>query len=153
MTIDEAREAYLRELEARNIRKSTRAGYRSLFKQLRGFAGKGGKGSLAELDRAALRAWREQWSCSYSTQRQRLSRLKAFFSFASDEGWIEASPLHGVRMPKSDARPTMPLSVDEMEAMLAAARGMPREQALLLVLRYSGLAIGDAATGQSLFRQ
>ena len=146
MTVREACGAYLRDLEARNARKSTKANYRTLFKQLQAFVGEGGNGPLAELDTAALRAWREGWTCAYSSQRQRLAQLRAFFSYAVGEGWIEASPLAGVRMPKSDTRPTMPLSVDEVDALLAASHGMPREQALLLLLRYSGLAIGDAAT-------
>ncbi len=40
----------------------------------------------------------------------------------------------------------MPLSIDELTALLAASNAKPKEQALLLTLRYSGLAIGDAAT-------
>ena len=146
MSIDEACEAYLRELEARNAGRSTKANYRTLFRQMQAFGGQIGAESLAVLDRATLRAWREEWNCAYSTQRQRLAQLRAFFSYAVGEGWIETSPLVGVAMPKSDARPTMPLSMEEMEALLAASHGMPREQALLLLLRYSGLAIGDAAT-------
>jgi len=40
----------------------------------------------------------------------------------------------------------MPLSMNEMTALLAAAEQRPREHAILLLLRYSGLAIMDAAT-------
>ncbi len=40
----------------------------------------------------------------------------------------------------------MPLSVDEVRALIAAAARKPREQALILLLRYSGLSIRDAAT-------
>ena len=38
----------------------------------------------------------------------------------------------------------MPLTVGEMQALIAAAARQPRELALLLLLRYSGLAISDA---------
>ena len=40
----------------------------------------------------------------------------------------------------------MPLSVEEVSDLLSAAADRPRERALLLLLKYSGLAKGDAAT-------
>ena len=146
MTVGDACAAYLRDLAARNTRESTRASYQSLFRQLEAFAHDVGVESLEGINRDAIRAWREQWNWAFSTQRKRLSQLKPFFSYAKGEGWISKSPLDGIRSPKSDARPTMPLSVDEMRALLAASNGKPKEQALLLLLRYSGLAIADAAT-------
>ncbi len=79
-----------------------------------------------------MREWREQ--------------LNAFFAFAAEEGWIAQSPVNGFRKPKAEARPTLPLSVDEVRRLLRAAAAKPREQALILLLRYSGLAIRDAAT-------
>ena len=146
MKIADACQAYLRDLEVRNIRRSTRENYLSLFRQLEAFAAGSGIKSIEGIDRDAVRAWRDQWDCAYSTQRRRLGQLKAFFSYAIEVGWIPESPMKGIRSPKSDARPTMPLSVDEMRSLLAASHGKPREEALLLMMRYSGLAIMDAAT-------
>ena len=146
MKIADACAAYLRDLEARNIRKSTIEGYKSLFRQMEAFAREVGITSLEGIDRDAVRCWREQWRWAYSTQGTRLALLKAFFSFAKGEGWIPTSPMIGIRRPKADARPTMPLSVDEVRALVTAANGKPKEQALFLLLRYSGLAIADAAT-------
>jgi len=40
----------------------------------------------------------------------------------------------------------MPLTVREMRAILAACVRQPKERALILLMRYSGLAIGDAVT-------
>ena len=145
MTIEEACAAYLRELEARNIRKTTRKCYRSMFRQLQAFAEAENIESLEEFDRDALRRWRDQWTWAHSTQGRVLGQLKAFFRFAQAEGWIAASPARGIRRPTSDARPTMPLSKEEMRALLVATMRKPREQAMLLLLRYSGLAIRDAA--------
>ncbi len=146
MRVDEACEAYLRDLEARNLSRSTCEGYRSLFRKLQAFAAQEGIESLGDLNRAALRTWREGWTWTASTQRQYLGQLKAFFGFAQSEGWIAESPARGIKQPKSDAVPTMPLSVDEVRDLLHAANQKPREQALLLLLRYSGLAIRDAVT-------
>ena len=146
MTIAEACEAYLRDLEARNIRKSTRASYRSLFRQLDAFARDARIESLDEIDKDIARRWREQWTCAYSTQGKRLALLRAFFTYAKQEGWIRRSPVEGIRAPKPDPRPTMPLALHEVRALLGASDRKPREQALLLLLRYSGLAITDAVT-------
>ena len=146
MTVREACDAYLRELEARNVRKSTRSSYRTLFRQLQAFAHESGSEGIGDLDRAAMSRWRERWECAHSTQAKRLKLLKPFFSHAQMAGWVSESPLQGIRRPQPDARPTMPLSTDEVRALLATATQKPKEQALLLLLRYSGLAISDAAT-------
>lgn len=146
MTVQEACEAYLRELEARNVRKSTLAGYRSLLKQLRTFALAHGIEGIGDVDGSAMRRWRDQWTWAHSTQRTALAQLKAFFGFAGAQGWIAGSPVADIQRPQSSARPTLPLSTDEVLALLRTAEPKPKEQALLLLLRYSGLAIRDAAT-------
>ena len=65
--------AYLRGLEARNIRKSTKEGYQPLFRQLEAFARDADVDSLEEVDKYPVRRWREQWRCAYSTQRRYLA--------------------------------------------------------------------------------
>lgn len=83
---------------------------------------------------------------AYSTQALRLKQLKAFFSHALREGWIGESPVQGMRAPKNDSRHTNPLEPREVRALLQASKHKPGEQAMILLLRYSGLGIGDAAT-------
>ena len=146
MTVQEACDAYLRELEARNLRKSTLVTYRSVFRHLRSFAAEAGIARIDAINKTALRTWRDQWTWAHSTQRRALSQLKAFFAFAVAEGWIGESPVNGIQRPRSNARPTMPLSVDEVRGLLGASRAKPKEQALILLMRYSGLAIRDAST-------
>jgi len=146
VTVREACDAYLRDIKARNLSKGSRAGYQSVFRKLQAFAAAAGVARIDALDRKAIRAWREQWTWAPSTQGRVLKQLRAFFGFALRERWIRESPLEGIRKPKAAPRPTMPLSRDEMRALLLAADAAPREQALLLLLRYSGLAIMDAAT-------
>ena len=132
------------EMQVRNLGKSTQEVYRSVFRLLQAFTAETGLEAIEELDKEAMRRWRTGWLVAPSTQTKRINSLKAFFSFAVEAGWISESPVRGLRRPKSDARPTMPLSVGEMQALIAAAARKPRELALLLVLRYSGLAISDA---------
>ena len=64
---------------------------------------------MGEIDTDSMRRWREQWTCAYSTQKQRLAMLNTFFSFAERESWVSKSPVTGIRPPKSDSSPTMPL--------------------------------------------
>ncbi len=146
MTVGEACRAYMRDLKARNLSKGTRRNYRSLFRMLRSHAALLGVSSLEDLDSAAMRRWREGWNWAYSTQAVRLVQLKAFFAHALRERWIRESPVQDMRAPKSDSRPTNPLEPSEVRALLQASKRKPREQTLILLLRYSGLAIGDAAT-------
>ena len=120
MTVRQAFDAYLRELEARNCRKSTRESYRSLFRQLEAFARDEGLETLADIGRADARRWRERWTWEPKTQERTLPQLKAFFGFAVSEGWTAASPVAGIRPPKPDSSPIMPLSLDEMRRLLAA---------------------------------
>lgn len=144
MKIQAACEAYVRDMEARNLAKSTRAAYRSLFRRLTMFARLERLSEIVDIGRPQMRRWRESWDVKPSTQRQRLVMLKAFFLHAVREGWIAESPAAGFLAPKSDSSPTLPLSLDDMRGLLAASAGKPKERALILLLRYSGLAIGDA---------
>ncbi len=146
MTLRDACSAYLQDASARNRAPGTQCNYRSLFRGLQEFARSQGVDSLSGIDRARLRIWRQSWGVKASTARQRLQMLRAFFSFAVSEGWIEESPARGIGLPKSDSPPTMPLDVAEVSALLDACAHRPKERALILLMRYSGLSIGDAVS-------
>lgn len=147
MTLAEAHESFLADREAGGLRKSTRQGYESLFRRWAKRAHELKRSDLGDWDAAALRAWRESWDCGPGTHRVRLARIKAFFGFAVEEGWVAESPARYLRPPKEAAPPTMPLSVNEMRSLLRSAAAIsPRVRAFVLLMRYSGLAIQDAAT-------
>jgi site-specific recombinase XerD len=142
----EAIAGFRRDLAARQLRRSTLRGYRVTLRQFAEFAASEGVTEVGAADSALVRSWRESWSCAASTAALRLKRIKSFFRFAAEAGWIAESPAGALRPPTPDARPTMPLTRDEFRSMLKAAAAMAKERALLLLLRYSGLAIRDAAT-------
>ena len=108
MTVEEACERYMLDQKARSLAKGTRQGYASLFRQLRAHVAQIGADDLEDFDRDAMRRWRQDWTCAFSTQRRRLSQLKASFVHAQPEGWVEQSPVQGIRSPKPDSRPTIP---------------------------------------------
>ena len=147
LTLAEACDAFVRDLQARKLRPSSIRDYTSMFRSLLAFAQTNDTGlRLRDVNEEILRAWRETWKLKASTHRLRIQKLRSFFSFAERSGWIKYSPASNIVPPKSDSPPTMPLNRDEVAAMLRATDRKPKERALLLLLRYSGLAIQDAAT-------
>ena len=147
MTITKACATFLEEeLRFRNLAEGTIKGYETVFRSLSRWSAKHGVSRLEDLDEKAVRAWIKGWKCQPSTTRQRLAQLKKFFRFAVEWGWASRSPMAGLRPPRSDSPPTMPLTMREMRALLGAAAERSKERALILLMRYSGLAIGDAVT-------
>ena len=147
MTIREACSVFLeQEARIRNLREGTIQGYASVFRLLSRWADENGLSVLDDLEESAVRTWVASWTCRPSTARKRLTQLRAFFRFTIDRGWDSRPLLATVRPPRGDSSTTMPLEVSEVRALLAASMQQPKEHALILLLRYSGLAIGDAVT-------
>ena len=146
MTLADACEGFLRDARARGRAGETLRAYERLLGQLRAFADGCGVEDLERVGSGLLREWRESWHLKAGSTRTRIAQTRAFFSFAVEADWIERSPAAKLRPPKDDAPPTMPLSREEVRAMLVAAAALARERALLLLMRFSGLAIQDAAT-------
>ena len=148
MKLVEATEAYLRDIRARNLRRSTQQTYMSFFRAWHAYANEHGLTELGSFDQTALRTWRESWICEPGTQVRQIQQLRAFFSHAVRAGWIDASPMTALKPPRSRSKPTMPLSRYEVASLITAASqaGKLKERALILLMRYSGLAIRDAVT-------
>ncbi|MYE05856.1 MAG: tyrosine-type recombinase/integrase [Chloroflexi bacterium] len=145
MTVREACSIFLeQESRIRNLRRGTIQGYETVFRSLLRWAEEKGLSVLEDLDESAIRAWVGSWTCRPSTTRQRLCQLKAFFRFTVERGWDTRVLLATLRPPRSDSPGTMPLEVSEVRALLTASKDQPKEQALILLMRFSGLAIGDA---------
>ena len=146
MTLSEACTAYLQELQALNRGQSTLGNYQAVFRAWQAYDEERGLTELSSFDQSEIRRWRDSWTTKPSTTRMRLGLLKAFFAHALREEWIDKSPMLNVQSPKVQQDPTLPLNHDQVRALIAAARGRPREHALILLMRYSGLAIRDAVT-------
>jgi integrase len=86
------------------------------------------------------------------------SLLKAFCRAAFLRKWIDENPALTLRGPKPKPRPTLPFTQEEMTRILAAIEkyrdkarktgqaNALRLRAFVLVLRYSGMRLGDVAT-------
>lgn len=89
---------------------------------------------------------------------KKLERPRAFFRFALDSKWVSENPACKLKNPTVRPSPTLPLDQEEVIRIVAACdhytdsyarAGQPNAKklrALVLLLRYSGLRIGDASS-------
>ena len=152
MTIHDAKEKYLLDAAARCLNESTIYKYKLLFKQIVKFAESRGLRYLKELDLETLDAFRSEWKDGPRSSLKKLERLRAFLRFCERRKWIDGNPASDMKAPKIQNRPTMPFTQAEMIKILAAfdkyakragRANAQRLKAFVLLLRYSGMRIGD----------
>jgi integrase/recombinase XerD len=156
ITIVAATSDFVTDARARELKERTIYKYDLTFRQLQGFAETQGVRYLKQLDPQLLRKFRSTWKDHNLAALKKLDRLRAFFRFCASNGWIQNNPAKELKPPLIRARQTQPFSTDEIIAILAAAtsnvvdchpsarNNARRLHALILLLRYSGLRIGDA---------
>jgi len=156
ITISQACDEFVGDAEARKLHARTVYKYRLLFRQLREFAEAGHLRFVKQLGTAEVRRFRATWKDGNLAALKKLERLRSFFRFAVENRWVTESPAAKLSNPKVTMRPTLPFSDGEMLSILdAAERRIPagrsaaadnarRLRVLVLLLRYSGLRIGDA---------
>jgi integrase len=127
--------------------------YKLLFSRIEEFAKRKGLRCLKELELPILDQFRSEWKESARSSLKKLERLKAFLRFCERRKWIETNPAIYMKAPKVPNRPTLPFTREEMMKILAAldlyagragAANAQRLRAFVLLLRYSGMRIGDA---------
>jgi integrase/recombinase XerD len=158
ITIQIAQDRLLADMAAQKLTESTIAKYRQLFKQMTAFAQDRGLRYLKELDLTMLDAFRSGWKDGARSSAKKLERIRSFLRFAQQRDWIVKNPAVSLRAPRVTLCPTLPYTTEQMQGILAAidkyrdlfpARGREnalRLRGLVLLLRYSGLRIGDAVS-------
>src|SRR5579863_4265584 len=159
--VAQAWEQFLADAEARNLRESTVYKYKLLSRQMEHFARENGLRFLREFDLPMLRKFRASWPNGNLGALKKLEYLRAFFRFAHDAKWVDENPARKLESPRVTQRPTMPFTPKQMTEILAACEAYGRKcrggkyradenvrriRALVLLLRHSGLRIGDAVT-------
>ena len=157
VTIEHAVERFLNDAKARHITDVTYGKLRyTLHVQLLEFAKNKGLRFVKQFDVDSIREFRS--TCkndSPITAVKRLERVRSFFRFCQDSEWITTNPASGVKPPKVTAPPTLPFDRKEFDNILEACdkfsvsgrykeQNRTRVKALVLVMRHSGLRIGDA---------
>jgi integrase/recombinase XerD len=153
VSIAEATEKFLADTEARQLNGATIYKYKLLFRELKEFSARRGIKYLNDLEVDALGTFRSEWKLGPRSSLKKLERLRAFFGFAQRRKWLADNPGRELKAPKVSLCPTMPFTHEEMVRVLAAldayaatagTRNAQRLRAFVLLLRYSGMRIGDA---------
>jgi integrase/recombinase XerD len=156
-TLDEAWQDFLkRKTDAQKVSTTSVYKYRRLRQQLDEFAVRQGLRFLKDFTLNTLEVFQTQWTEAPITCFKKLERMKTFFRFAHSRGWLSVDPTVELLAPKVPPNPTLPFERQEMQRLLAAIDVYPdktgktgqenalRLRAFVLLLRYSGLRIGDA---------
>jgi integrase/recombinase XerD len=164
ITIEEAVEAFLEDEQGRQLRKGTTGQSKTLLRsQLLPWARRQHLRYVDELTVSVLASFRACWSKellnSQNTVRRKHERLCGFFHFCIRTEWIDKNPARLLKPVRVNRVPTGYYTRDEFTRIIDATyaygnwkggkdfehRGV-RLRALLLLMRWGGLAITDAIT-------
>ena len=151
-TIEIACERFVADAKSRGLKDVSIYKYKILFKQLREFADKQSISKLSEMDLEITRLFRESWVNRGQGARKKLEYLRCFFRFCVDSGWMKTNPAKLIKLPMADDAQVLPFTPEEFEIILATcdrypdARNKIRTRALVLLMKNSGLRLGDAVT-------
>ncbi len=142
--IGEAVDKFLADAEhGRKLTAGTMKKYRVLLAQLKTFVDQRGAWELHDIDVGFAREFRASWADGPISSVKKLERFRAFLRFCVTAGWMSSNPATSVSRPVVKTPPTLPLLEKDLAKALEHAHD-PRWRALILVLRWSGLRIGDA---------
>jgi integrase/recombinase XerD len=150
--IEKVSEDFLADAKARGLREPSIYKYKLLLTQLKAFATDKGLVFISNFDVPVTAKFRESWTNKGTAARKKLESLRTFFTFCHDRGWISTNPAKKLKMPKNEEPPVEPFTKEQVDAVLSAIPKYPDQQkavrlkALVLLLRYSGLRLGDAVT-------
>jgi len=150
-TVQDAVSAFTDDATARGLTAATLKKYRFLTRRLVPWCTDNGYAYLPALTLDALTSFRGTWIGGGLTKAKQQERLRAFFSWCVAREWIRKNPAEHLSAFNVDRVPTLPFTADEMARILTAcekypARNRVRMTAFVLLLRWSGLRIGDAVT-------
>ncbi len=147
--IADAVERFLADVRAQQLNAETVRKYENLLnRRFVPWCESQGRRYLKQLSVEDMRQFRASWQDSPNYATKNLERLRAFFRFCMHDDWIAKNPARAVKAPKVADSPTLPFSPQEMQRILAGCERYPgnkeRLRAFVLVMRHSGLRIGDA---------
>lgn len=149
--------SFLADARARKLREGTIALYQqTLLNQFAVWCEKHRIDNVAHVTVERLREHRETWDCAAVTAARRIDRLRTFFKFCVDSGWLARTPANALKAPPTRSRLKMPFTAEEVAAMIAACdrlvtrgtygkQNQARVKAFIYILRYTGLRLSDAA--------
>ena len=154
VTVRQAVEVFLKDKEGQNMKANGVKKFRRELNRLVEFCDQRGRFFLQDVILPDLTEFRSGWNSIYPSSRTRKKvqeRLRGFFRYAFNAGYVTKNPAAAMSTIKSDATPTLPLEPAQYDKLLAAVPGefsdstkAKRVHAIVQCMRYSGLAISDA---------
>jgi integrase/recombinase XerD len=152
--IENAVRLYLVDRESQHLKRATLSKLETIFeKQMVTWFSDLGIHFLREIDLPQLIGWRGSWADGPLAARKKQERVKGFFWWCFRNKWIAENPALGLSKIKVTPKPVEVLTKDEFDKLLATTYRYGRKEAertrirtLLLLMRWSGLAIRDAVT-------
>jgi site-specific recombinase XerD len=129
--------------------------YRSTTRKILRWAARVGVENVSDVTPALLDEWRSSWTSALTTQAALLTRVKAFFRWATAMEFTERNPtlmLKPVTPEESQTWPVTPAQFDELlaatykfdeDARYESAKVGKHLRAIFLVQRWTGLRVGD----------
>lgn len=153
ITIQAALDAFISDCESRNLNASTLGKYRRFahrfvsYVVIRGISA--GAARLTDITSDCLRDFRTGWALSPRTASKELERLRAFFKFSLENGWITSNPAKSIKAPKVEPSSVVPFSEKQQASILDAAYRLhnihPKTGTFIKLLLNTGLRITDAS--------
>lgn len=148
-TVAEAGERLIADCKGRKLARETVGKYRLLVNEMKRFFG---PMDVAGVTLDDLAKYRETWKLSPVSAKKKIERLRTFFRFCMERGWVKGNPAVLLKSPNTRFQPTLPFTDEQMEKILWACEVYPDRpkgrraevKAFVLLLRYTGLRIGDA---------
>jgi integrase/recombinase XerD len=144
ITLDHALKAFIVDCETRHLSDATLRKYRLLKATLQGYARHQNISDIHSCTPDALRGFRASRDIGARTAAKELERLRAFFRFCVENGWLDKNPATNLKAPQVKINPRIPFDEQEVQNITAQAKDA-RELAFILTLRHTGLRIGDAS--------
>jgi len=165
ITLTEAIEAFLEYKVAQKITAGSLENYKCLLvgkdrtykkpitASLRKFAEERGIRDIQQFNGMFVEQFRNQWTVNTAkAAKKKLMLLREFCSYCVGREWMASNHAKRLKPPKDESSGTMPYTSEQMLQILAACDNHSLEsqeealkmKALVLVLRYTGLRIGDA---------
>ena len=154
VSIERAIGKFKEDLIARHLVRATIKKYDFLLNALDEFGRKKGFWFIQEFDAEAVSEFRATWKDAALSGYKKLERLRAFFAFCTDREYLKANPVRKLKPPKVRPTKVQIFTPEELEKLVWSCDLFPRHgiygegnrkrlKAFVLVLRYTGLRIGD----------
>jgi integrase/recombinase XerD len=156
VAIADAVAAFMRDIAARNWQETTQRKFRTLLEhRLLAFSNQQSLRGTRDLNLNPVTEFRATWKDAPLTALKNLERLRAFFRFCVERGWMTTNPAEKLKV-KVSVEEKDPFDPEEFDRILEATHlygdghgrtDQPNAKELrtiVLVLRYSGLRISDA---------